>query len=267
MNTRRRTDAYGKRGSTQTHEQQAVNNRSGIVDAMTIASVAMQDDLQRMNSISQNLANVTTPAYKREIATTGAFAGYVGRAFGTGTVPGSRAIVIDPGAGTLRQTGNPLDLAIEGEGYFEVAAEDGPAFTRQGAMHVDARGVLVNASGLPVMGLGGEVSLGGAPITINGEGEIRQGERVIAQIKLVRFANPEALAPVGGGLYRQGTARLADTATVGKLRTGYQENSNVNSAHEMVLLTETVRHFESMQKVMQGYNDAYETAVRKLGEF
>lgn len=221
----------------------------------------------RMNSISQNLANVTTPAYKREIATTGVFTGHVERALGYGTATSARAVVIDPKLGTLRQTGNPLDLAIDGEGYFEVASEDGPAYTRQGAMHVDGLGLLATANGLPVMGLGGAVSLGGAPMSINAEGEIRQGERVVAQLKLVRFANPEGLAPMGGGLYRQGTARLGDVATVGKLRSGYQENSNVNSAHEMVLLTETVRHFESMQKLMQGYNDAYETAIRKLGEF
>jgi flagellar basal-body rod protein FlgF len=237
------------------------------LDAMTIASVAMQDDLQRMNSISQNLANVTTPGYKREIATTAPFAGHVEQALGRGTTAGTRAVVIDPRVGTLRQTGNPLDLAIDGEGYFELASEEGPAYTRQGAMHVDGRGVLVSESGLPVMGLGGEVALGAAAMTINPQGEIHQGERVVAQLKLVRFANAEALTPIGRGLYRQGTARLGDAATVGKLRTGYQENSNVNSAHEMVLLTETVRHFESMQKVMQGYNDAYETAIRKLGEF
>jgi flagellar basal-body rod protein FlgF len=234
---------------------------------MTIASVSMQDDLMRMNSISQNLANVTTPAYKREIATPAAFAGHVQQAFGHIAAASARAVVVDPRAGTLRQTGNPLDLAIDGEGYFEVVSDDGPAYTRQGAMQVDGRGVLAMAGGLPVMGLGGEVALGGAPMTINAAGEIRQGEHVVAQLKLVRFDNPEALAPMGGGLYRQGTARLGDVRTVGKLRTGYQENSNVNSAHEMVLLTETVRHFESMQKVMQGYNDAYETAIRKLGEF
>jgi flagellar basal-body rod protein FlgF len=234
---------------------------------MTIAAVAMQDDLMRMNSISQNLANVRTPAYKREIATTGAFSGHLARASAPGPAAGERSVVVDPRAGTLRQTGNPLDLAIDGEGYFEVSSEEGPAYTRQGAMHIDSRGVLATASGLPVMGLGGEVSLGGAPLTINADGEIHQGERVVAQLKLVRFANPEALAPVGNGLYRQGAARLGDAAAVGKLRIGYQENSNVNSPHEMVLLTETVRHFESMQKVMQGYNDAYETAIRKLGEF
>ncbi len=68
-------------------------------------------------------------------------------------------------------------------------------------------------------------------------------------------------------MYGQGAARMENAAASGAVRVGYQENSNVNSPQEMIRLTETVRHFESMQKVMQGYEDVFEKAMRKLGEF
>src|SRR6202007_2610015 len=106
------------------------------------------------------------------------------------------------------------------------------------------------------MGTGGEVLVNG-PYTIDSKGEVRQGDQVVARLKLVRFANPEALLPQGEGMYAQGAARPAEQAAgAPTLRVGFQENSNVNSAQEMVRLTETVRHFEALQKIIQGYDDA-----------
>ena len=90
---------------------------------------------------------------------------------------------------------------------------------------------------------------------------------MVGQIKLVRFANPERMAALGNGMFAQGEARLADTSAGAAVRAGYQESSNVNSPREMIRLTETVRHFESMQKVIQGYDEVMEKAIRKLGEF
>ena len=131
------------------------------------------------------------------------------------------------------------------------------------------RGRLVSAAGWPVMGASGEIMLTGA-YAIDPNGDVRQGDRVVARLKLVRFANPEAMVPLGGGTYGQGGARLAEQGAAGlpaSVRVGYQENSNVSSPQEMVRLTETVRHFESLQKIMQGYDESLEKTIRKLGEF
>lgn len=239
------------------------------MDALTVAALAMQDDLARLNSISQNLANVTTPGYKRQIALSRPFGSYLDQMSAERAQPASAVqdTAIDAGAGTLRKTANPLDLAVDGEGFFEIATDAGMAYTRQGTMQVDARGRLVTAQGFALMGMGGELSVNGSSMTIDGKGEVRQGERVVGQIKLVRFANPGSLVALGNGLFGQGAARLADQGQSGAVRTGYQENSNVNSPQEMVRLSETMRHFEAMQKVMQGYDDVFEKTMRKLGEF
>jgi len=237
------------------------------LDALSIAAVAMQNDLSRLNSISRNLANVVTPGYKREIPVSRMFADHVEDAAGGSRNLASAMAAIDPSAGTLRETGNPLDLAIEGDGYFEVATSTGLVYTRQGRMRVDTSGRFVTEQGFPLTGVGGEISVAGTSVTIDRDGQVKQGDRIAGRLKLVRFANPGELTPLGNGLFGQGGARIADTEATGMVRAGYQENSNVNSAQEMVKLSETVRHFEAMQKVMQGYDDAFERAIHKLGDF
>lgn len=241
------------------------------MDVMAIAASGMQHDLQRMETISQNMANVLTPGYKKQIVTGTSFAGQVDSGLGQSAAGAQPAVTlsIDPSAGTLRYTGNAQDIAIDGPDFFEIAGKDGPAYTRQGGFHTDVRGRLVSAAGWPVMGASGEIVLTGA-YAIDPNGDVRQGDRVVARLKMVRFANPEAMLPLGGGTYGQGGASLAEQGAAGlpaSVRVGYQENSNVSSPQEMVRLTETVRHFESLQRIMQGYDDSLEKTIRKLGEF
>lgn len=249
------------------------------MDAISIASIAMQDDLQRLTNISQNLANVGTVGYKRHIAVSRPFEqfladGSAGVADGAGTALSA----LDMRSGTLRTTSNPLDLAMDGPGFFEVASDSGAAWARQGTMRIDARGRLVTQQGWPLAGVNGDIRPNGGTLAISFDGEVRQGERLLGQLHIARFADPGKMQSLGNGLYAQGAAMLFDAAGRGKggpdaanapgqLRSGFQENSNVNSAEEMVRLTETVRHFETMQKVMQGYGDVFDQTLRKLGEF
>jgi len=238
---------------------------------MTIAALGMQDDLRRLGSISQNLANVSTPGYKREIPVTQAFHAIMQTMITHQDGDLASAEILSPhardvSAGTFRYTANPLDLVMEGEGFFEVMTAQGPAYTRQAALKTDALGRLVTQQGLPIMGVEGELSVSGTP-TITRDGEVQQENRIVGQIKVVQFANPHTLTSLGNGLFGPGATSVRDTEKSVTLRTGYQENSNVNSPQEMVRLTEIVRHFESLQKIMQGYEDTLEKSIRKLSEF
>ncbi|MDM5179200.1 flagellar hook-basal body complex protein [Massilia sp. CCM 8695] len=235
------------------------------MDALTIAGIAMQNDLQRMDSISQNLANVMTPGYKRAIPVSRAFADLMGGA--AAPAYASSASVLDTSAGTLRATANPMDIAIEGNGYFEVATEHGTAYSRQGTLQVDPRGRLCNGDGRALVGLGGEIVLAPGPFSVEADGKIRQGGQTVGQLKLVQFNNAQALLPMGNGLLAQGDASVADQTGVARVRSGFLENSNVSSPQEMIRLTETLRHFETMIKVAQGYEDVFQKTVSKLGEF
>lgn len=237
------------------------------MDINAIASAGMQHDLLRMESISQNMANLLTPGYKKQIVSGSPFAQQVNGAMMQLAATGVPATLsIDPAAGTLRYSGNQQDVAIEGAEFFEVASPEGVAYTRQSGFHTDVRGRLVGAQGWPMMGEGGEITLTG-PYTIDTHGDVRQGEQVVARLKMVRFDNPAALIPLGGVSFRQGQALPVETEVQPKLRLGFQENSNVSSPQEMVRLTETVRHFEALQKIMQGYDDGLENTIRKLGDF
>jgi flagellar basal body rod protein FlgG len=241
------------------------------MDLMVVAADAMRQDASRLQGIAQNLSNALTPGYKKQVASTQPFSAQfdavsaAGQPARAGLAPAQMRL--DASAGTLRVTGAASDVAIDGDGFFELAHPSGPVYSRRGDFHVDSNGRLVGAQGLPVVGAGGEIRLTAEPFTIAANGDITQAGSVVAKLRTVRLAHAELLEPVGGGVYALGGATLDDVAAVPRLRIGYQENSNVDSAREMVGMTETVRHFESLQKLMQGYDEVLEKSIRKLGEF
>ncbi|WP_374351364.1 flagellar hook-basal body protein [Chitinimonas sp.] len=239
--------------------------------AFTAAIHSMHNDLQRMDIISQNLVNLTTPGYKRGIA----------RSFGevmlaadsqtssdhhiAHTLP-SISSVVDLSEGAVRQTGQPWDMAIVGEGYFELATPAGLAYSRAGNFHLDAEGRLVNEAGFAVQGMAGELRLNDGKAQISADGRISQGENPVGQIRLVRFAEPHALQKNPLGLLSPAAGNNAIEVTP-QLQVGALESTNVVPARDMVAMLETTRHFEAAQKLFQGYDEMLGTAIQKLGEF
>jgi flagellar basal body rod protein FlgG len=235
------------------------------MDLNAIAAASMQRDMTKFGFISQNIANAATPGYKRQVTVAPAFAAQVQA--GLAAAAPAMTAYNDATAGPLRHTGSFQDVALEGPGFLEVLADDGPRYTRHGALRLDARGRLLGPGGLPVMGQQGEIVLANAPFQILPNGEIRQDGRVAGQLKLVQFDQPALLQAAGGGLYAQGRAQPAAQPVPVTLRPGHLEQSNVNTAQEMVALTETVRHFEAMQRLLQGHDESLEKTIRKLGEY
>lgn len=243
------------------------------MDVMAIASIGMQGDLARMESISQNSANALTPGFKRQIPVTSGFSVEMvsaqnGRHLHLRSQEASPLrLTLDPSSGPLRPTGNPQDVAIEGPGFFEISSPDGRGFTKLGNLRADAQGRLVTGQGLPVMGSGGELHVTNSPFSVSANGDVTQDGRVIGRLKIVTFEQPQSLIPSGAGVYLAGTAQPQDARGAIALRPGFLEGSNVSTPQEMVRLTETVRHFESLQKIVQGYDEMLEKTIRKLGEF
>jgi flagellar basal body rod protein FlgG len=227
-----------------------------VIDALNVAAASMAADLARLNTISQNLANATTPAYKREIPS---FGHVLGAAVPTST------FIVDHRHGTVRYTGNALDFAIDGDGFFEVQTEAGMAYTRRGDFHIDALGRLVTQAGHPVQGMGGALHPSTVQPGVDREGRLMDGDKVLGRLKLVHFPDPSQLERIEGGLFRAVQPKHAESEA--QVRQGHLEASNVNTAAEMVRLIETMRRFEATQKVVQGVDEAIEQALRKLGEF
>jgi flagellar basal-body rod protein FlgF len=235
-----------------------------MADALSITAASMAADMQRVATISHNLANATTPAFKREQSVTRSFVDLLD---GTGLqVPAPQArSVVDHRAGTLRPTGTAMDLALEGEGWFEVNTPTGPAYTRRGDFQIDSRGVLVTRQGHAVMGQSGEITLGNGALRIDERGRIFEDQRPAGQLRVVSFADPASLSSVGEGLF------VADAAgsiplEAPAVRQGFLENANVQTATEMVRLIEVMRHFEASQKLVQGVDDVLGRAIRVLGQ-
>lgn len=232
-----------------------------------IVAQAMQGDLQRLAHIGQNLANVQTAGYKRLVSAQRPFAAEMLAAEMPVTAAQTESTT-DMTAGALRATGNPMDVAIDGDGFFVVETAQGPALTRQLSLRLDAHGGLVNEAGLSVWGDRGALRAGaaGTAVRVDARGEVWAEGRSIGRLQLLRAADSAALQPLGAGLYRAADRSLGDAALGAKVVVGYQEASNVNSSSEMVRLMETSRHFEALARTVQGYDEVMEKAIRKLGD-
>lgn len=243
-------------------------------EVLAVSLQSMQGDMARLDQVGMNLANVLTPGYKRAVAMQAplgaSFAGHVAAASNAQTQPAASPVHLaaDLRAGTLKSTGQSLDVAIDGPGYFEVLTASGLAYTRQGSFHVDARSRLVTAQGDPVMGTAGEIVVDNTRPAISTAGAISSSVTGLAlgQLKVIDFEAGTSPERLGEGLFAAspGMNPLPDAQV--RVRQGFVENSNATSTLEMASLVQAMRHFEGMQKVLQGYDEMLGTAIRKLGD-
>lgn len=240
-------------------------------DPIALTLAGMQNDMQRMNLVANNAANALTPGFKRE------FSVVAGQVLDASAAPAGLASSIqglpvlgirsDERPGAPRQTGNPLDIALLGDGYFEVRTAQGSAYTRSGVFRMDAEGRLVTDAGQAVQGLGGDIVLTTSTPRITRDGRVLDGTKEIARIKVVAFDDTSSLSRIGGGLlvpHANARHRVIDTP---RLAQGHVESSNVDSAKEMVQLMETYRHFEQGSRVIQAYDQVRDKVFTTLGQF
>jgi flagellar basal-body rod protein FlgF len=247
-----------------------------MVDALTAAVQSMHNDLQVMATLSQNMVHAVTPGYKRAIPVAHGFRDVMAAAASdAASAPHAQAQSgalpvfgqsFDPSAGPVKQTGRPFDLAITGEGFFELTTPEGLVYTRAGDFHFDGAGRLVSSGGFAVQGLQGDIVAGGHDVAIDAAGLVTRAGAPIGQVKVVRFADSKALAKTASGFLRPVGGAGAASVTPA-LQVGFLESSNVAPVREMVAMIETTRHFEAAQKLFQGYDESLRTAIQKLGEF
>ena len=252
---------------------------------LSVALTSLQQDMNRLDRVALNLVNASTPGYKREVAAARPFMSLIedgtssaGHSAGSHPVMASMPlqIALDLRPGAVKLTGEPLDLALTGDGFFEVQTENGPAYTRQGNFHTDAQGRLVTAHGYGVTGRNGDIFLTTKTPRIDALGNITEPDASprasglqngpIAQIKVVHFDDTSHMQHLGEGLLTPGEGISSRPRGAGPIRQGALENANVSTAHEMVELIQTMRHFESVQKITQGYHEMLGIAIHKLGD-
>ncbi len=169
--------------------------------------------------------------------------------------------------GEIKQTNNPQDLTIEGEGFFEMETAEGDSiFTRDGQFMVNSEGVLVNSLGHVLQGENGRIqvipSLG--QFTVNKGGEVYQGNTLTGRVLVQNFDDPQNLRRVNGGFMAAGQepAQVEET----KILQGFLENSNVNPLREMVNMISLSRIHEANHKMIQQYDQLFGKAITTLGQ-
>jgi flagellar basal-body rod protein FlgF len=234
------------------------------------AATAMVARTQALDMIANNMANSNTAGFRAEhtlfssvLADTGSGSDTeLNQAINNYGVLGGSGL--DLAQGALQKTGNDLDLAIEGSGFFVVQTKNGPMYTRNGSFQVSTTGQLMTSAGDPVMGNTGPITLVPGPASISPDGTISSNGAVEGQIKLVDFP-PGTPLKSEGATYYSAPAGSATVATNYSVQQGALESSNVNPVTSMVALISAQRSAEMMQKEFSMFsNEMDKTAAQDL---
>jgi flagellar basal-body rod protein FlgG len=228
----------------------------GLIESATGILSASE---RRLESVSNNVSNISTPGFKRQVSFEDVMSG---RESVAGTALQHRA---DFSQGQMSRTGNPLDLAISGGGFFRLRAGDQILYSRQGQFTVAADGTVINRQGhvLQQSG-GGDLVLERASVEILEDGTVLDGSRPIAKIGVYAAADPAALRSLGGSMFA-GREDAMEEAPAAGVRQGMVEASNVVLGDEMVAMMTTVRQAEGGARLVQIYDDLLGRAIATFG--
>jgi flagellar basal-body rod protein FlgF len=227
----------------------------------------------QMAVVAQNVANMNTPGFKAQRVL---FQNFVIEADAAASRQGEarplnmvidQAVVRDGRAGALDRTGNPLDVALMGEGYLTVETPAGPRYTRNGRLSMDADRTLIDGNGLPVLDQGGQairIPEGRGDIEIAGDGTISADGEEVAQLGLARFADPAGLRLMGGNLLATNERPEPDRDT--RIAQGMLERSNIQGAVEMTRMMEISRAYERAQTLIKSEDERQKKAIETLGK-
>jgi flagellar basal-body rod protein FlgF len=228
-----------------------------------------------MDVIANNIANASTPGFKREAAKFEEFVTMMRPAEGqTGLQPVSfvkdAGVMRDSSQGNLEQTGATYDVAVNGAGYFAVQTPTGLRYTRDGHFSLDNNGTLVTSQGFQVQGDGGPILItpNDGEINIAPDGTISSVVNGIgnqlAKLKVVEFPDPSALTKLGANLYS--TTQTATTSTTATVRQGMLEASNVQPIIEISHMIEVMRAYEATASLSKSQEDLMRQAIDQLGQ-
>ncbi|MFZ0389619.1 MAG: flagellar basal-body rod protein FlgF [Calditrichia bacterium] len=232
-----------------------------MIKGLYISKNGMMPPRKMMDILSNNLANMNTIGFKKSKAV---FHELIDEASDPDKIV-QQVTVFEKGA--LRETGNPLDLALTGEGYFVVNTPVGEVYTRNGNFTIDGEGRLVTQDGYSVMGTGGEIFLNGQDFTISDDASIMVQEQVMDHLRVVRFKNPEALEQISGAYFsdKDNAAAVELPPEEISVKTGFLEGSNVTGMAEIIEMIEIFRQFEFAQKAIQSQDQTLEKLINDAG--
>lgn len=222
--------------------------------------------LKELNSVANNVANMSTAGFRREGVVFSEHVEALPVEEGSISLATAGAYYVDLSQGGLKQTGGQFDFAIEGDGFFQVETPDGPRLTRSGSFAVNNEGQFVNADGLPVLGDGGGplfVPQGAQIIQVAPDGTLSADGAPVGRMGLVE-AEPGSLRRDGSNLFDT-DGPLAPAAD-SRIMQGFLEGSNVNPVEEISRLIEVQRAYEFSKKFMDQEDERILNTVKTVGE-
>lgn len=255
-----------------------------MLKGLYTAYTGLANEQNRMDVLTNNLANVSTVGYKKEGATSQAFddiLSYKIKDISESPNTAKRLGTLNMGVkigenytdfsqGSFRVTGNTYDLALAGEGFFTVqftnkAGETSTKYTRDGSFTLDTNGYLVTSDGDYVMGMNGRIRLNPhLDTSISNDGVISQNGTPVATLRITDFQDYDYLEKYGENYYQPVEGGRTKPAEA-QVKSGYLEMANVQVVSEMVNLIAITRAYESNQKVVQTYDDTLDVAVNQIG--
>lgn len=252
---------------------------SGEIYMAAAAALAYE---KRLEVIANNLANVNTAGFKRDdvsfqayLSSSEGVAAAVTPPYPTGQAGSSFWVTYesrtDFSPGPLQQTGNRLDLALNGRGFFSVESPDGPVYTRRGNFTLSPEGVLVTQEGWPVQGTSGEIRLDassagpyGLDVTVGEDGAVRVNGRDAGRLRVEDVADPTGLIKIGQGYFKLAeTAATTEPENV-RVAQGFLEMSNVEAVRAMTEMIEILRGYESYQRVIRSVDEANSKSINEV---
>jgi flagellar basal-body rod protein FlgF len=245
-----------------------------------LIGLSRQMTLQReLDVIANNMANLNTTGFKADgnvfqeylmpVARSDRFTGADRRL----SFVLDRATWHDLGQGPIQQTGNPLDVAIDGNAFLAVQTPQGERYTRNGALQINGQGQLVTSQGYQVVGANGPILFqpGDRDISISREGTItvREGNNLAeaqrGKLRVVGFAQPERLEKDGTTMFAAAGQAPQDAPTAGVIQ-GSIEKSNVSAVNQMTRMLDVTRTYTAVAGMLQSEGDLRRTAIEKLAE-
>ncbi|MCK8816384.1 flagellar basal-body rod protein FlgF [Natroniella sulfidigena] len=245
-----------------------------MIRGLYTSASGMAANLEQNDTISNNLSNLNTSGYKKQLATKHEFPSYLLHRTDQQVTPtgkiGSGVMVdeikTDHGNGSFKKTGNDFDWAVQGEGFFTIQTPQGERYTRSGEFTLNDQGEVVTQDGHPVLGENGilQVPFEGE-ISIDNNNNLLVDEMVIDSIRVTGFEDKNGLTREGSNLFAAGPEVDNVFLATGGVVQGYLEESNVNAIEEMTRMINNTRNYEANQKGIQAHDDTMGKAVNEVG--
>lgn len=235
-----------------------------------MAASGLRSRMESLDLLANNMANAATGGYKADREFYSLYTSPEAEDSGSSsTMPVVQQPWIDLSQGPITNTGNSLDVALSGSGFFSIAGPNGTLYTRNGGFHVGANGQLVTADGYTVRSVSGTplTAQSSLPIDISRDGTLTQAGQPIGQLEIADFTSTGQLTKQGGNYFRPVDPTLKPVAPAGTtVEQGKLEASNTGTAESAVRLVSIMRQFEMLQKAATIGNDMSKEAIEQVAK-